>query len=86
MSATVFIIDDDNSIRRSLSLLLSAHDYVVETFSSSEEFLEREMEKLSLGNSQIEHCVFRRSIVDLECQNDGLMEGDDWLFESKGDL
>ena len=42
MSTTVFIIDDDISIRRSLSFLLSAHDYVVETYSSSEEYLERE--------------------------------------------
>jgi FixJ family two-component response regulator len=42
MNATVFIIDDDISIRRSLSYLLSAYDYTVETFSSSEEFLERE--------------------------------------------
>lgn len=41
MSETVFIIDDDISIRRSLSLLLSAFDYNVETFSSSEEYLER---------------------------------------------
>ena len=43
MSTIVFIIDDDISIRRSLSLLLSACDYVVETYSGSEEFLEREM-------------------------------------------
>jgi FixJ family two-component response regulator len=42
MSATVFIIDDDISIRRSLSFLLSAYEYNVETYSSSEEFLERE--------------------------------------------
>jgi FixJ family two-component response regulator len=39
---TVFIIDDDISIRRSLSFLLSAYDYSVETYSSSEEYLERE--------------------------------------------
>jgi len=42
MSTTVFIIDDDISIRRSLSFLFSAYDYNVEAFSSSEEFLERE--------------------------------------------
>jgi len=39
---TIFIIDDDNSIRRSLSLFLISHDYIVETYSSSEEYLERE--------------------------------------------
>lgn len=42
MSDTVFIIDDDISIRRSLTFLLEAYDYHVETYSSSEEFLERE--------------------------------------------
>jgi FixJ family two-component response regulator len=42
MSNSVFIIDDDISIRRSLSFLLSAYDYTVETYSSSEEYLERE--------------------------------------------
>jgi len=38
---TVFIIDDDSSIRRSLSLYLMSYDYTVETYSSSEEYLER---------------------------------------------
>jgi FixJ family two-component response regulator len=41
-SATIFIIDDDRSVRRSLSLFLIAHDYVVEAYSGSEEYLERE--------------------------------------------
>ena len=43
MTTIVFIIDDDASVRRSLSLLLAAHGYVVETYSSAEEYLEREM-------------------------------------------
>ena len=43
MSETVFIIDDDIAIRRSLSLFLCAYDYIVETFSSSEEYLERDI-------------------------------------------
>ncbi|MEI6682528.1 MAG: response regulator [Bacteroidota bacterium] len=38
MGDTVFIIDDDISIRRSLSFLLNAYDYHVEAFSSAEEF------------------------------------------------
>jgi FixJ family two-component response regulator len=42
IKGTVFIIDDDISIRRSLSLFLSSNDYAVETYSSSEEYLERE--------------------------------------------
>jgi FixJ family two-component response regulator len=37
---TIFIIDDDKSIRRSLALFLNANDYLVETFCSSEEYLE----------------------------------------------
>jgi FixJ family two-component response regulator len=39
---TIFIIDDDLSIRESMALLLSAHNYHVETFGSSEEYLERD--------------------------------------------
>jgi FixJ family two-component response regulator len=39
---TIFIIDDDKSVRRSLTLFLSSTDYHVESFGSSEEFLERE--------------------------------------------
>jgi FixJ family two-component response regulator len=38
----IFVIDDDNSVRRSLSLFLTTINYRVETFTSSEEFLKRE--------------------------------------------
>jgi FixJ family two-component response regulator len=37
----VFIIDDDESVRSSLSLYLQLSEYYVETFESSEEFLAR---------------------------------------------
>jgi FixJ family two-component response regulator len=39
---TVFVIDDDASIRKSLSRLLRSAAYTVETFPSAEEFLRRE--------------------------------------------
>ena len=39
---TVFIVDDDSSIRESLSLLLSSAGYSVKTFASAKEFLESE--------------------------------------------
>lgn len=39
---TIFVIDDDKSVRRSLSLYLSAAGYQVEAYASAEEFLERE--------------------------------------------
>jgi FixJ family two-component response regulator len=38
----VFVVDDDPSIRESLSLLLSSTGYGVKTFSSAKEFLESE--------------------------------------------
>jgi two-component system, LuxR family, response regulator FixJ len=38
----IFIIDDEESVRESLSLLLISNDYSVESFSSSEEYLNRE--------------------------------------------
>lgn len=43
MNTVVFIIDDDSSVRRSLSLLLDTHGFVAEAFSSAEEYLEREL-------------------------------------------
>ena len=39
---TVFVIDDDASIRKSLSRLLRSAGYGAETFSSAEEFLRRD--------------------------------------------
>ena len=36
----VFVIDDDSSVRKALSRLLRSTGYVVETFGSSEEFLQ----------------------------------------------
>ena len=43
LAETIFIIDDDHSLRRSLSLFLSATCYNVESFFSSEEFLSRDL-------------------------------------------
>lgn len=41
-SETIFIIDDDKSVRRSLSLFLQSSGYQVVTYESAEEFLETE--------------------------------------------
>lgn len=41
-SPAIFIIDDDKSVRRSLSLFLQSVGYAVETFESAEEYLEAE--------------------------------------------
>ena len=38
-SFTVFIVDDDDSVRRALKRLLSANGYQVMTFESAEDFL-----------------------------------------------
>jgi FixJ family two-component response regulator len=37
----IFLIDDDESVRSSLSLFLQLTDYTVESFESAEEFLQR---------------------------------------------
>jgi FixJ family two-component response regulator len=42
LEATVFVIDDDASVRKSLSRLLRSAGYTTETFASAEEFLDRE--------------------------------------------
>ena len=39
-SSTIYVIDDDASMRRSLARLLSAVDFRVKTFASAEEFLD----------------------------------------------
>jgi FixJ family two-component response regulator len=39
---TIFVIDDDASVRKSLSRLLRSAGYTIETFPSAEEFLRRE--------------------------------------------
>jgi FixJ family two-component response regulator len=41
-TTTVFVVDDDPSIRESLSLLLSSAGYGVKTFASAKQFLESE--------------------------------------------
>ena len=38
----IFIVDDDASVRKSLSRLLGSHGLTVETFDSAEQFLKRE--------------------------------------------
>jgi FixJ family two-component response regulator len=38
-SFTVFVVDDDDSIRKALRRLLSANGYIVMTFESAEDFL-----------------------------------------------
>jgi len=42
LKPTIFIIDDDASMRMALSYLLQSADYEVEAFASAEDFLERE--------------------------------------------
>ncbi len=42
VNPTVFVIDDDLSVRKGLSRLLRSLGFTVETFASAEQFLERE--------------------------------------------
>jgi FixJ family two-component response regulator len=42
VKSLIFIIDDDSSVRKSLARLLQSVDYEVETYSSAEEYLQRE--------------------------------------------
>ncbi len=42
VAATVFVVDDDPSVRRSTTRLLASDGYTVEAFASAKEFLARE--------------------------------------------
>lgn len=42
VKSLIFVIDDDNSVRKSLARLLQSFDYEVETYASAEEYLARE--------------------------------------------
>jgi FixJ family two-component response regulator len=42
IAPTIFIVDDDDSLRRALARLLSAQGWNTETFGSARQFLERE--------------------------------------------
>lgn len=44
-NATVFIVDDDTSIRESLALLLSSAGYRIKTFGSAKEFLDSDSQQ-----------------------------------------
>ena len=48
--ATVFVVDDDAAVRKSLRMMLKAAGHVVETFSSANEFL-------AIFNPEIEGCI-----------------------------
>jgi FixJ family two-component response regulator len=41
LNSTVFVVDDDPSVRKSLSRLMASAGYAVETFASAREFLDR---------------------------------------------
>src|SRR5262245_51499137 len=46
LAATVFVVDDDVSVRESVELLIRAAGWKVETFASAQEFLARARAKV----------------------------------------
>jgi FixJ family two-component response regulator len=71
---TIFIIDDDKSVRRSLMLFLQSVGYQVETYESAEEFLEREK---FVGAGCIILDVNMSGKSGLELQEELMMKGSD---------
>jgi len=63
---TVFIVDDDKSIRDSISLLLKSADYEVLTFSSAIEFLESDPSLLGGGCIVLDVKMRELSGLDLQ--------------------
>jgi FixJ family two-component response regulator len=74
-TGTVFIIDDDKSIRRSLSLFLGASGFTVETYSSSEEYLEK-------GDNEGTGCI----ILDVNLSGKSGLELQEELIERGSSL
>jgi two-component system, LuxR family, response regulator FixJ len=62
---TVFVVDDDPSVRKGLKRLLKSAGWNVETFSSAEEFLERSRE---VGSGCVIIDVHLGSMSGLELQ------------------
>jgi FixJ family two-component response regulator/signal transduction histidine kinase len=65
--ATVFIVDDDVSVLKAMKRLINSAGYEVETFSSSEEFLQRD-EYPGVGCLLIDLHMPRLSGLDLQTQ------------------
>jgi FixJ family two-component response regulator len=49
LNSTVFVVDDDASVRKALARLMSSAGYAVETFASAREFLDRGHHQDTLG-------------------------------------
>ena len=64
---TIFVIDDDPSVRKALSYLLSSEGYEVETFVSAESFLSREKYH---GNGCIVLDIRMKTMSGLELQEE----------------
>lgn len=64
-SKVVFIVDDDEAVRKALSFLLRSAGYVTETFASAREFLE-EASALARGCVLIDVCMPGSSGLELQ--------------------
>lgn len=69
---TVFIVDDDSSVRKGLERLIRSAGFKVEAFSSGEEFLER---KLDISPSCLVLDVRMRGLSGIDLQKKLIREG-----------
>ena len=67
MSATIFVIDDDASVRKSLVRLLGSAGFLVEAFPSAEAYLERKPHE-GLGCIVLDVCMQGLSGTDLQAR------------------
>ena len=66
-SPTIFVIDDDDSVRKSLARLLRSAGLTVETFPSGEAYLERQPYD-GLGCIVLDVCMAGLSGTDLQAR------------------
>jgi FixJ family two-component response regulator len=62
---TVFIVDDDEAVRKALGFLLRSAGYAVETFASADDFLER-CHPMCRGCMLLDVCMPQSSGLDLQ--------------------
>lgn len=73
-SATIYVVDDDVSVCRALSLLLKTHGFKVETFTRAAEFL-------AFRHPKVPSCLLQIFDKAKHLTQDAIVEGEEKIKE-----